>query len=287
MIIMNPPYDKNLHLKIIEQSIPMLTDDGILVNLSPIRWLQDPTGKYRNSQYKTFENTVSVFIDSIKVIPAVDAANMFSATMDIDLGVYVLTKKSSEYYKDFNTNHIVDKVIESKVSSLSSVVEHNNSDGWRCRVSYTRPTPSHRPNSNVYKSFRFETTHYLLSWVYKDGFTKDGVHWSQNVVQKAKRGGDKYGEGSPLPESIPFPNEAEAVNFENSTKTTFYRYLVLTVKTDSTFPMNFLPWMGDCINPRTGLKGYEGEWTDDDFRSYFGITDSEWEEIIETMKPYL
>jgi hypothetical protein len=39
LIFMNPPYDKNLHLKIVEQSIPMLTDDGILVNLSPIRGL--------------------------------------------------------------------------------------------------------------------------------------------------------------------------------------------------------------------------------------------------------
>ena len=46
-ILMNPPYDKNLHLKIVEQSIPMLTDDGILVNLSPVRWLQDPLAKYK------------------------------------------------------------------------------------------------------------------------------------------------------------------------------------------------------------------------------------------------
>lgn len=49
-ILMNPPYDKNLHLKIVEQSIPMLTDDGILVNLSPIRWLQDPLAKYKKNR---------------------------------------------------------------------------------------------------------------------------------------------------------------------------------------------------------------------------------------------
>lgn len=52
-------------------------------------------------------------------------------------------------------------------------------------------------------------------------------------------------------------------------------------------PLGYLPWLGDCINPRTGLKGYESDWTDEDFRKYFDITDSEWEEIVETMKPYL
>ena len=54
-ILMNSPYDKNLHLKIVEQSIPMLTDDGILVNLSPIRWLQDPLAKYKKSSDWTDE----------------------------------------------------------------------------------------------------------------------------------------------------------------------------------------------------------------------------------------
>ena len=71
-------------------------------------------------------------------------------------------------------------------------------------------------------------------------------------------------------------------------KTTFYKYLHYVMKADaSAEPLRYLPWMGDCINPRTGLKGYESAWTDDDFRAYFGITDSEWEEIVETMKPYL
>lgn len=43
----------------------------------------------------------------------------------------------------------------------------------------------------------------------------------------------------------------------------------------------------DGINPRTGLKGYEGEWTDEDFYEYFNITEDEQKEIVETMKPYL
>ena len=48
----------------------------------------------------------------------------------------------------------------------------------------------------------------------------------------------------------------------------------------------FLPWMGDAINPRTGLKGYTGEWTDDDLALYFGITPEEKEEIEMAMEKY-
>ena len=48
----------------------------------------------------------------------------------------------------------------------------------------------------------------------------------------------------------------------------------------------FLPWMGDSINPRTGKKGYESEWTNDDFVRYFNITPEEQKVIEETMEKY-
>lgn len=54
--IMNPPYDGNLHLKILEKVIPIADE---VVNISPIRWLQDPLAKYKkSSDYKRFENTI-------------------------------------------------------------------------------------------------------------------------------------------------------------------------------------------------------------------------------------
>ena len=51
-IIMNPPYCRNLHLKILNEAIHHSDD---VVNLSPIRWLQDPLAEYkRNSDFKRF-----------------------------------------------------------------------------------------------------------------------------------------------------------------------------------------------------------------------------------------
>ena len=44
--------------------------------------------------------------------------------------------------------------------------------------------------------------------------------------------------------------------------------------------------MGDAINPRTGKKGYESEWTDDDFVRYFNITPEEYNIINKTMEKY-
>jgi hypothetical protein len=269
----------------------MLTDDGILVNLSPIRWLQDPLAKYKkSSDYCKFEESVAKHIKDLVGVSGEEAAEMFNAAMIMDLGVYVIDKGTYDLYRKFNSNVIVDKVVDKETEVLNDKLEYNVSDGWRVRLSGIRPVATEATaksvlTSNVQRSALFETTHFVFSWVYKDGYTKDDKHWTENVFQKASRGG--YDKSSNLPISISFKSEKEAVNFENSTKTTFHRYLVLKMKTDQNFPMRYVPFMGDCTNPRTGKKGYEGEWTDDDFRKYFDITDSEWEEIECTMKPYL
>lgn len=286
-VFMNPPYDSNLHLKILENAIELLKDENsICINLSPSRALQDPLAKYKQgSDYKKFEETVFKHMRSIDIIDGITATKIFGAVFSTDLGIFVFTKNSYETYKEINTNNIVDKVVSKGFSTLGDKLEENVSDGWRVRVQKIRPFCAKFPDNDYARGLRIGTTNERFSWVYNNGFTTNNVHWTNNVHHKA--GPVKYTENDPLPMSIPFPNEMEAVNFENSTKTTFHRYLVLTMKTDQNFPMNYVPFMGDCINPRTGKKGYESDWTDDDFRKYFDITDSEWKEIIETMKPYL
>ena len=49
---------------------------------------------------------------------------------------------------------------------------------------------------------------------------------------------------------------------------------------------DFLPWLGDIVNPRTGKKGYESEWTDDDLYKLFNLTQDEIKIIEDTMKKY-
>lgn len=287
MIIINPPYDKNLHLMILEQAIQLLTEDGICINLSPIRWLQDPLAKYKKtSDYCKLEGSVAKHIKGLVVVSGGYAAEVFNAAMIMDLGIYVIDKGTYDFYKKFNRNEIVDKVVGKETGVLNDKLEYNVSDGWRVRLQELMPVPTNFKDSPTARSRKYETLHPKLSYVFYNGHTKDGKHWS--AVKSVGAGGPKaYSETDNIPCSISFKSETEAVNFENSTKTTFHRYLVLKMKTDQNFPMKYVPFMGDCINPRTGLKGYKGEWTDEDFCKYFDITDSEWGEIVETMKPYL
>ena len=64
-IIMNPPYCRNLHLKILNEAINNSDD---IVNLSPIRWLQDPLAEYkRNSDFKKYKE-IRERIESIEII---------------------------------------------------------------------------------------------------------------------------------------------------------------------------------------------------------------------------
>jgi hypothetical protein len=58
------------------------------------------------------------------------------------------------------------------------------------------------------------------------------------------------------------------------------------MKSDVNVTPEIVLWLGDAINPRTGLKGYEGEWTDEDLYKFFNITPDERKIIEETMAKY-
>ena len=81
--IMNPPYDGNLHLKILEKVIPLCKQ---IINISPVRWLQDPFAPYNNkSDYCKFEKTISQKIESLNIISAKKASTIFNAQFAIIL----------------------------------------------------------------------------------------------------------------------------------------------------------------------------------------------------------
>ena len=280
--IMNPPYDKNLHLKILEKVIPVADK---VVNVSPIRWLQDPLAKYKkNSDYNKFENSIAKHIESLDIITGEKATSLFKAVFVSDLGIYTIGNGDFDYI-NFNSNKIVDKVVSNSCKKLFDVLEQNMINGWRVRISEMRPIAAFALNSNVTKSSTFETTHYIHSWVYNNGYTPDGkTYWTDNNTVKGSR--DKSKVGDPLPLSLCFKTQDEAVNYEKSTKTKFHRYLVLKMKIDAHFPLKYIPYMSDYTKP----------WNNKRFCEYFGITGyiddnhaepgSEWETILNTMKEY-
>ena len=286
-ILANPPYDKNLHLKILEQSIPMLTDDGILVNLSPIRWLQDPLAKYKKTSdwYKFKE--VREHIHKITEIKAESATGIFNVLFPQDLGVYVITKQGGFDCDTYNaswTRRIIESIHEHP-KHWSDVSDENKVDGIRVKCQKLRNSGPSSNSANL-KSYTKPKDSYDLmyrsySCIFIDGY-QDGKWWTEFGNK------NKYTKpiGTPLIDSIKFNRIKLARNFEQSCNTTFMKFCNFVSKVGVNTDFSFLPWMGDCINPRTGKKGYESDWTDEDFREYFDITDSEWEEIECTMKPY-
>lgn len=111
--IMNPPYDRNLHLKILEAVIPHVEKT---VNISPCRWLQDPFAPYSTrSDYCKFEESVSKKIETLDVIPAKDASRLFDASFTMNLGIYVCSDKGGYAYQ--HNDPLVTKIVEKTMES--------------------------------------------------------------------------------------------------------------------------------------------------------------------------
>ena len=259
-IIMNPPYLRNLHLKILNEAIQHSDD---VVNLSPIRWLQDPLAEYkRNSDFKRFTE-IRGHIESIEVIPMVEATRLFNgAAFSMDIGIYHITKKGG--WSSCFSNSIVNKVIKHTSKTVYDVMSENEDEGWRVRIKKLMPIPSNRPNGTALEYTKTYLCHQSLDWVYKDGFNKEGIHWSENKLAGA--GGPKsYTKYDKLPYSIKFSSEDEAYSFQAYTKTKFFKYIYSTMKINQNVPLKFLPFMHDYTHP----------WTDDDLYQYFELTDDE------------
>lgn len=108
-IIMNPPYNGNLHLKILQEA---MKHSDYVVNLSPIRWLQDPLAEYKkNSDFKKFED-IRKHIYCVQIIPIKEANELFGIDLSSDLGIYQIIPRKIFDFK-LNDNILVSKLISS------------------------------------------------------------------------------------------------------------------------------------------------------------------------------
>lgn len=84
-----------------------------------------------------------------------------------------------------------------------------------------------------------------------------------------------------------FKTLIEAQNFLSYMKTLFYRMSISEASTNINTVSSihrFVPDLAEVTNPRTGLVGYESDWTDDDLKILFKdvLTDEDWEYIEAT-----
>ncbi len=291
-IIMNPPYQRNLHLKILAEAIKHLRDEkSVCVNLSPDNWLHDFADTIKRSDYNKYKNIPFKSIEHIGLL-----------SKYFDLGhttysgaIYVCCNNNGNYdlskslYRDISTGNIilpatVNKSLKNKIvnfiktpqQSLEGNIKTGEIDS---NTKYVRIIPRLVGNPG----YRCSCLASIGSKRWDKTFFKgkyNGITVSN--TKKKLRNVSNYSSF----DYLEFNSEESALNWRNSCNTNFMRYVCTLVHVDANRHAQWIPWMGDAINPRTGKKGYEGEWIDDDFYVFFNITPDERKVIEETMEKY-
>ena len=124
-IIMNAPYLKSLHLKILREAIKYSDE---IINLSPIRWLQDPLAEYkRGSDWKKFGD-VRERIESLDVVSCEESNKLFGISWG-DLGIYKVTLNGGWENNLNKVSPFAQKIIAK--AAVKSIMDISTEEGWR------------------------------------------------------------------------------------------------------------------------------------------------------------
>ena len=280
--IMNPPYDGNLHLKILEKVIPVADK---VVNISPVSHLVNCVNTFKdgkNDTKKYFAGIGKHLKSCGKIFSIEEALQIFTGariTNPLAIQVYEISYNSIEECERVNSHNgmkaIVKKVYDYShdVDNIENHLESNKKDGYRIKFG--------RIGGGTWTAFRPHTLDAFKEVIY-DGLLTDGrPHWQMCSVNQYTKKTEE------LPESLPFTTKAEAQNFIDSYNTKFLKTCLGFLHVDMRIHPEYLPYMQDYTKP----------WDDKRFCEYFGITGyisdteaepgSEWETILNTMKEYV
>ena len=258
-IVGNPPYDRNLHLKIIDAARRHISEEGGGCFIHPARWIIDPLWKYkRNSDRERFSDLVN-HIRNVDLIDSRQSYKMFGISQANELCItHVSTKKF--VFNDL-VSDIAKEAIECILSytaenNLKKVIEEDKNEGWRVLIPKIVLTGSGDRQYNDKLCNRIRWTDLFLGReknVYHDGY-QEGIKYneSRGVNQLTRK-------DCTIPVSIMFDTEQEAENFVKSCKTNFYRNIIYMVKFVPPTPFQYLPYMND----------YTHTWTDEDYCRFF------------------
>ena len=251
---MNPPYDKNLHLKFIRKCINISKN---IINISPVRWLQDPFAGDKRSTLKQYED-VAKHIKGVETLK--NDKNKFDIAIYSDLGIYTITNNETDFdynnsWKLFKTEtqiSLINKICFGDEKYLADVVEHNKNEGIRVLIGNIG---GNRGTLPTYKDF-----------IYAIDGNVDGEDWTK----KKNFGGYVKKEGTKIPNSIEFNTKEEAINFYNSYQNfkPLKGLCKLTIQQQN-IQLDRLPFFDNYSKPITE------EW----FKKHFNLTDEEMKEL--------
>ena len=247
-IIMNPPYQRNLHLKILAEAIKHLKDEkSVCMNLSPDNWLMkhnlnNPIGKYRI----VFSNDIL----DIEVIPHDKMNELFNTGNSIEEGCILTVSNGNGKLdlKHYGFNSKAEYSLYSKVSKFKDgVLSIHKAVGVSGRACYGK---SNKPYSVG-----------IYGW-------HGGKDCKETVVC----------EDSKQPYiTLFFNSENERKNFLNSLDTLFMNWYCKAFIE----PGNYI-----VKNHFFIMQDYSKPWDDARFYKFFNITPEEQKVIEETMDKY-
>lgn len=265
IILMNPPYDRDLHLKFLSKAIEVGDE---VVSIQPVRWLTDPLGKLRStSLYNKYKESIAEHIKELEVIKDPETQDKFSIVTGSNLGIYVCNKEGGFDYDSLTNNPITDKVIPYIQDNLCNI-EADKKDGYRGRIPII-VSGTDNLNAGGAVPHVNPADHRVKDLVFKDGMLNDKPwydHYTKTYLSKTT----DY-----ITHSIKFETEIEGHNFVKSLHTDFGRYVETMLIMDMHVNSKKILWMGNAVNPRTGLPGYKGEWTSKDFKTFFNISEED------------
>lgn len=236
-IIMNPPYGKSLHLKILQEAMKHSND---IVNLSPIRWLQDPLAEYKkNSDWKKFCD-IRKRIETLDVVPNSVACSMFGAGIAMNLGIYHITPKGGwERETKWYEKIVIKYWLENR-----TLIHHWTGDYKGDFTGNFVKIPLLHGHPGQADWYEITSPDKLYC------FTKP----DKDIIR------------SP---TVNFATKEEAENFWGTLQTKFYKFINLKCRCTTTPPFECFPWLSDYTRP----------WTDEMLYEYFDLTEDEVKEI--------
>ena len=262
-IIMNPPYDGQLHLKIFNEAITHQTNNGSCVCLSPTPWL----AKYNNN--RPMAKYRKIFNGKIKNIDIIDhsSANFLFGTGNSieELGIYTVKNDNSLAINliNYGFENEVEKKLYDKINMMNpkdGVITFNKAvlDGIHGRVSSkTAYCNKGKDVTNIRK------LHDVVIYTW---------HGGKNCREAVVRENDKK-----VSAVLYFNSENERKNFLNSLDTVFMNWY---------WKMFVVPGDNKIINYMFRMSDYTQPWTDERFYKFFNITPDEQKIIEETMAKY-
>ena len=266
VVLMNPPYDRNLHLKFLEKTIEISEN---VISVQPCEFISRTHLKpsYKNIK-KKYVNTIGKHLYDLVVLPNNPFANAY---IDTDLGIYVLNNDGGFDYENFNKSY--DKNYLNANNKFKTKTTLKDNIEKYVDQKYFVPL---RKDGILERWWTLQLINYLdiivdnkvYSGEYKD-LSIYNARQKNTHENPRNYGRDTFG--------ISFKTLNEAINFRDSLKTEAYLFIIAMLKTQRVNPLNRLPF----------FDNYANKLSNDDIFDLFNVDKSIRKDIIKDMQTFM